>query len=112
VELAIAKKFDGVLQRSSCCGAPNARVRYDQHGNVVVSEERDYLGTLTSALRVDAAGKQVRGRRSGRLGRGRCGAGALRGAAGAWGARAPAACAPAQAASRLLVRRGLQRAAP
>jgi hypothetical protein len=58
--MAIAKKFDGVLQRSNQCGMPNAKVRYDQHGNVVISEERDYLGTLISAVRVDPQGKPVR----------------------------------------------------
>ncbi len=65
MELAIAKKFDGVLQRSNQCGVPNAKVRYDQYGNVVVSEERDYLGTLVAAVRVDPQGKPVRAWRHG-----------------------------------------------
>lgn len=38
-----------------------AQVKYDQEGNRVVGEVRDYLGALQDVTRLDAAGRQLPG---------------------------------------------------
>ena len=52
-------RFQPLLDAADACAVPNASNKFDQHGNRVTKEERDYLGNLTAVTRVDAAGKEV-----------------------------------------------------
>ncbi|GBF89218.1 exocyst complex component Sec6 [Raphidocelis subcapitata] len=62
VELAAAirERAAPVIELCKRHGVPNVKLKFDQHGNKVVSEARDYLGALTDVVRVDpVSGRQL-----------------------------------------------------
>ncbi|KAJ9533070.1 hypothetical protein QJQ45_018170 [Haematococcus lacustris] len=50
----VAARFEPLLEAAPKCGQPNKKVRYTQEGDLVVAEERDYLGTLLSITLLDS----------------------------------------------------------
>eukprot|EP00877_Chromochloris_zofingiensis_P004011 jgi/Chrzof1/13610/Cz08g04030.t1 len=61
MEAAVGKRFQPLLALCGQHGQTNCQVKYDQEGNRVVSEQRDYLGALVDVVRVDAHGKTIPG---------------------------------------------------
>ncbi|GLC43723.1 hypothetical protein PLESTM_001508500 [Pleodorina starrii] len=46
------ERFRGLLELAQTCNQPNTTIKYDQNGDLVVSEARDYLGQLTRVVRL------------------------------------------------------------
>eukprot|EP00878_Enallax_costatus_P014740 GHUV01015423.1.p1 GENE.GHUV01015423.1~~GHUV01015423.1.p1 ORF type:complete len:364 (+),score=71.44 GHUV01015423.1:323-1414(+) len=61
IEAAVTRRFAPLLALAGQHGAPNAKVKYDQDGNRVLREERDYLGSLVDVERVGSQGRQLPG---------------------------------------------------
>uniref|UniRef100_A0A383WAU5 Exocyst complex component Sec6 n=1 Tax=Tetradesmus obliquus TaxID=3088 RepID=A0A383WAU5_TETOB len=61
MEAAVAQRFAPLLALCAHHGQPNTKVKYDQDGNRVLSEARDYLGALTDVERCDPLGHRLPG---------------------------------------------------
>lgn len=61
MEAAVAQRFAPLLALCAHHGQPNSKVKYDQDGNRVLSEARDYLGALTDVERCDPLGHRLPG---------------------------------------------------
>ncbi|KAI8473445.1 MAG: hypothetical protein J3K34DRAFT_410769 [Monoraphidium minutum] len=62
MEEAVRERAAPLLELCRTHGVPNTKVKYDQDGNRVVSESRDYLGALIDVVRVDpVSGRQLPG---------------------------------------------------
>lgn len=61
MEAAVNQRFAPLLALAGQHGQPNAKVKYDQDGNTVLREVRDYLGTLTDVERCDPQGRHLPG---------------------------------------------------
>eukprot|EP00775_Hariotina_reticulata_P004969 gene4969-5210_t len=61
MEAGVAKRFAPLLALCNSHDKPNCKVKYDQQGNTVLSESRDYLGALIDVERCDPNGRRLRG---------------------------------------------------
>lgn len=51
-------RFSQLLEQARACNQPNKTIMYDQEGDLVVAEERDYVGALTRVVRL-VGGEEV-----------------------------------------------------
>ncbi|GFR49228.1 hypothetical protein Agub_g11227 [Astrephomene gubernaculifera] len=52
-------RFQALLQQARDCNKPNKTIKYDQNGDVILSEVRDYLGGLSRLVRVVGGREEV-----------------------------------------------------